>query len=1665
MERLTKEQKEAIKKTSNARLIFLLQRAGVEDAEIEKMDRTTMMERWAELVADGRDKPVEVAPLGKTAAELELEKERLAFEREKFALEKERLEKEEKNREQERVLEKERLEQRKALEKERLDQERTLEKEKLDREEKRREQEIQLEKERLALEREKLKIEEKEAQARTGVAQAQLKFKVDKEQEAAVRLKKYADAVKNVLPKQPSDSLEIVSFFKNVEKIFEEFEIPNELWSALVRPYLNDRSKHMIGKLEPTVVSDYKAIKDTILRENHVSPPEFRQRFNELTKKEGETYVMFASKLKTLLDSYLEARNVTSLDDLKTLLIADRIKSTLFANLLRYVLAIEAKTTDGWMSAHDLAVEVDNYIANNMGAIPKSGIITGHSHVPQQRSRFDKRLVDNKISTANVKPAQEIHGISCFECGGPHLKRNCPRIKNAGRRTFGPQTAKTRVNAALHKSDTRAVESPAVAPADVTTTNTSSVNRTAVHGYTENTCQSLSMINDDVEAKNDDVRELIELPMKHQLHHFRVAIAGLSKPITTNFQILQALDDSGAEIVIAKSSIINQLDDVEVIGNTRLSGVTGEALDCPLVKIQLALLQDEQGNDVDVTVAPRVIVPCALIDGLAEELILPLAVTDHLTSALNKSDRYFCDTVVNTTTRSGLDTAARTLQRPSPDSSASDATGAGDRKNDDFIEANDFSDLRALFDDSIDSEQLLDCDENDANDKDDNVEHINVNDHAARQSLINDQMQDPSLKTCWRWAERGKANMYVDNGVLMRSVSMFGRKFTQVVVPINRRPQILEFGHNLAGHMSAKKSWARIRMNFWWPDVKRQIIDYVSKCEVCQKKARKTCFDKTPIKGTPRQQMAFSHWYVDVVGPLSGENMIYPYAVVAIDSCTRYPAAWPIKTPNAKNICNGLLQLWQFFGIPRFVSLDNATCNVARLTQEFFKLLGVTPRFITPYHSQANIAERTIGTVKSMIAKAAADYPKSWHTHLGYIMWALREVPSDLTGLPPAFLAMGIIPRGPLAVLRDSWTGEGEIPSDLNQSPTDYLKQLYQSLKIADKYANLHTKKMQQKYVDRFNKRARDKHFAVGDQVIILQPDSTTSRTFARWKGPATIIQKRSPYSYLVDLNGAHYRLHADHLRRFLTRAEGVNVDPAALVGDASDNAQSASVSTCAIIHEEDIDFGDISVCSTTPETVLPSQRVDLTTVDHLTTDERQQLFDLIDQYADVFKDTPGHYAEIQHSIRTDDTFVPKRLREYRIPDRIRPAVTAQIQELLDAGIIRYSDSPMVSPLVCILKGPGGCNGIRLATDFRYINRHTQFDAFPIPNIDDVIQRIGNSRVITLCDCSQGYWNIEVREEDRWKTAFICDDQLYEWCRTPYGLKCSGQTFCRAIQKILQPIRDLAASFVDDLTIHSNSFAAHLMDLKKFLDTIRAAGLTLKLKKCHFALPEVKFCGQIVGSGKRRIDPEKTLAIDQLKAPENKKQVRQILGFFGFFRDNIPRFAAIAKPLTDLTKRDVPNKVPWGNTEQEALKTLKTSLQAATESPLYINDPSKGYQISVDASNDTVGGALLQMGDDMIEHPIAFFSQKLTPPQRSWATIEKEAYALIVALRKYKHWLFGSARVEVILDHNPLTYLNETAPKSAKLMRWSLALQSFNIVFRYRAGQEHIVPDTLTRLV
>ena len=408
-----------------------------------------------------------------------------------------------------------------------------------------------------------------------------------------------------------------------------------------------------------------------------------------------------------------------------------------------------------------------------------------------------------------------------------------------------------------------------------------------------------------------------------------------------------------------------------------------------------------------------------------------------------------------------------------------------------------------------------------------------------------------------------------------------------------------------------------------------------------------------------------------------------------------------------------------------------------------------------------------------------------------------------------------------------------------------------------------HSEMEQKRYTDNYNLRSTDRRYEVGDKVAILSTDNQGAKLYSRWQGPGTIIEVKSPYSYIVELGGKRRHIHANKIKKFHERIER------------------ALVQNCAVVFDRDEDFGSVELFNDHLPTnnPLPSTVIDQTKLVHLSDSERRELLELIDLYPDIFSDKPGYCPLIEHEIKVSPDFKPKRLRAYKIPEVLKSEVEGQIQDMLAQGIIIPSTSEMASPLVCVLKGPKGQNGIRLAVDYRHVNRHSAGDCFPTPDIPDVLQKVGRAKYISCFDAKSGYWQIPVKEESRWLTAFTCDAGLFEFQRMPFGLKSASNTFMRCVAKILQPIRSFTEPFVDDMSVYSWTWREHLGHLARFFQVIRESGLTLSIKKCSFAQSKVHFVGHVVGSGQIEPDPAKIATVHEMKPPTTKKEIRRLIGF------------------------------------------------------------------------------------------------------------------------------------------------------------------------------------------
>ena len=205
--------------------------------------------------------------------------------------------------------------------------------------------------------------------------------------------------------------------------------------------------------------------------------------------------------------------------------------------------------------------------------------------------------------------------------------------------------------------------------------------------------------------------------------------------------------------------------------------------------------------------------------------------------------------------------------------------------------------------------------------------------------------------------------------------------------------------HNTA-HWAAKKTRDRITIpGMSWPTLTSDVKRFNGSYEVCQLRARVTCFDRMPISVIPRDAEIFRHWFMDCAGPLlPGENLQFNYASILVDSASRYPVAYALRSLSAKHVCDALLNLFMMTGIASglTISSDHGSNFCARLTREFMSRLNISPVFSTPGHPQACAsAERAIGTMKNLISKLACDHERSWQKYLGFALWAMREVPNE----------------------------------------------------------------------------------------------------------------------------------------------------------------------------------------------------------------------------------------------------------------------------------------------------------------------------------------------------------------------------------------------------------------------------------------------------------------------------------------------------------------------------------------------------------------------------------------------------------------------------------------------------------------------------------------------
>ncbi len=391
------------------------------------------------------------------------------------------------------------------------------------------------------------------------------------------------------------------------------------------------------------------------------------------------------------------------------------------------------------------------------------------------------------------------------------------------------------------------------------------------------------------------------------------------------------------------------------------------------------------------------------------------------------------------------------------------------------------------------------------------------------------------------------------------------------------------------------------------------------------------------------------------------------------------------------------------------------------------------------------------------------------------------------------------------------------------------------------------------------------------------------------------------------------------------------------------------------------------------------------------------------------------------------------------------------------SGIIEPSFSEWASPIVIVKKKDGK---IRICVDYRKLNANTPMDAYPMPRVDELIDRLGKATYITTLDLARGYWQVPVSEKDRLKTAFITPKGLFQFRVMPFGLNGAPATFQRLMDTAIRELEGYTAVYLDDIIIFSKTWEEHLEHIKAVLTRLRERNLTAKPEKCKFGMRECTYLGHIVGNGRVKPDPEKVRAVESFPRPVTKKQVRGFLGLTGYYRRFIENYSRIAAPLTDLTKKSLPDKANWTQDCENAFNRLKLAL---IQTPILCNpDFDKEFILQTDASDRGAGAVLSQMDTEGRDRPIAFFSRKFLPREERYSTVEKECLAIKLGVEAFKVYLIGK-KFTVQTDHRSLIWLNKLKEKNNRLARWSLILQQYDYTVVHRAGSANGNADALSR--
>ena len=453
----------------------------------------------------------------------------------------------------------------------------------------------------------------------------------------------------------------------------------------------------------------------------------------------------------------------------------------------------------------------------------------------------------------------------------------------------------------------------------------------------------------------------------------------------------------------------------------------------------------------------------------------------------------------------------------------------------------------------------------------------------------------------------------------------------------------------------------------------------------------------------------------------------------------------------------------------------------------------------------------------------------------------------------------------------------------------------------------------------------------------------------------------------------------------------------------------------------------------------------------------KEKLRGLLCKHAAVFarddKDL-GLTNMVTHDIETGDA-KPIRQPPRRAPGTLQEDMDNEIQGMLDKGVIEPGQSPWASPVVLVKKKDGS---LRFCVDYRRLNSVTEFDAYPLPRIDETLEALGGARFFSTLDLISGYWQVGLTPEARLKSAFCVRGGLFLWNVMPFGLCNAPSTFERLMETVLTGLQwKSCLVYLDDVVIFGRDEQELLDRMDEVFSRLKEAGLKLKPKKCKLFAKEISYLGHVISAGGIAVSPEKISAVSDWPVPETVTDVRSFLGTASYYRRFVKDFATIAAPLHSLT--DQGKKFLWTADCQRAFDQLKGAL--CTTPVLKFPKPEAPFVLDTDASLTGIGAVLSQVIDGR-EYVLGYASRTLSKTERNYCTTRRELLAVKHFVQHFRPYLYGR-EFTIRTDHASLTWLLNFKDPEGQTARWIQSLSEYRFKIVHRAGKQHGNADGLSR--